>query len=285
MSEELEGKQEEVKQEEEQQFPEAEIKAMEGGWRPKEEWEGDEEDWVSAKEFNQRGEYIDRIKSQTSQIKGLEKKLSKVEKVINDLAEHNQRLAEREFKDNKKALRDMKKEAMEIGDYDKVIEIDEKIDELQDLQKEQQRQEAAERQATQTGDMNPAVIDWLEANSWYESDPVLRGAFDAMAEQKVARDPSLRESPRELLKMVEQEVKKEFPHKFGGTRPRSTVTETGSNRSGSSSSRTKYTARDLNEVQKQIGQRFVDSGAMESLNQYAEQLAEMNELDVQKGGV
>jgi hypothetical protein len=38
-----------------------EQRAMEHGWRPKEEWEGDPEDWVSAREFNRRGELFARI--------------------------------------------------------------------------------------------------------------------------------------------------------------------------------------------------------------------------------
>jgi len=51
---------------------ESEIQARESGWKPKDEWDGDPTEWVSAEEFNRRGEYLRKIHNQNRKIKQLD---------------------------------------------------------------------------------------------------------------------------------------------------------------------------------------------------------------------
>ena len=46
--------------------------ARKGGWRPKDEWEGDESEWRSAEVFNERGDWIKKHKAQETRIDELE---------------------------------------------------------------------------------------------------------------------------------------------------------------------------------------------------------------------
>ena len=55
------------------QLPEHEVAAREKGWRPKDEWEGDPDDWRPAKQFLEWGEMRSTIKNQNTQIKGMKK--------------------------------------------------------------------------------------------------------------------------------------------------------------------------------------------------------------------
>jgi len=54
---------EEIKEEiEEEQLSPDEIRASKHNWVPKGEYQGNPDDWVSAKTFNERGEFIGKIR-------------------------------------------------------------------------------------------------------------------------------------------------------------------------------------------------------------------------------
>ena len=259
------------------------LKATDSGWRPKEEWEGDQDEWIDARTFNMRGELMDRIKSQTSQLRGQDRKIQKLEGTMGKLAEHNKKMDEVAFKKALNELKGLKRDALDMANHDEVVEIDDQINDLKELQKEaaQQPQEAPEE------NVNPDVAAWIDQNEWYKSDTTLRGAADALTMEIVKAYPELRGNPSEVLEKVSLRLKEEFPQKFGKqTRTRTqTVAEPGqadiSNRSKGSSK--KYSSRHLNETQMDIGKTFVQDGIMKDLNEYASQLAELNELDAQKG--
>ena len=73
MSEEL--NQEQLEQPSEPKHSEVELRAMEMGWRPKEEYNGDEENFIDAKEFVRRKPLFDKIEHQGKQIKAVTKAL------------------------------------------------------------------------------------------------------------------------------------------------------------------------------------------------------------------
>ena len=85
MTEELETTTEETTTSEESTPTETEQTAIDGGWLPEIQWEGEPDEWVDAKTFNNRGELMERIKSQTSQLKGQDKRIQKMQKAIDEL--------------------------------------------------------------------------------------------------------------------------------------------------------------------------------------------------------
>ena len=257
--------------------PSGEDVARQQGWKPQEEWEGDPEGWVDAKTFNQRGEYMERIKSQSSLIKKLEKKLSTVESTMNTLAEHHRKVKETERAKALEELKAMKVDALDMGDHSKVAEIDDQILDIKQAAKDEVKPKEPE--------VHPAVEAWVEENSWYKTDPILRGAADGLVRDIVEKNPSLQGNVEEVLAQATERLKEEFPNKFGRKQVRSAVLE-GGNGDGVSTPRTttnKYTARHLNTEQRKIAERFVRQGAVKSLEEYARQLADIGELDAQKG--
>ena len=50
-----------------------EEKALEMGWRPQEEWDGEPEDFIDAKEFVRRQPLFDKIEQTTKALKDLKK--------------------------------------------------------------------------------------------------------------------------------------------------------------------------------------------------------------------
>lgn len=260
-----------------------EAKATDGGWRPQEEWEGEADEWINARTFNKNGEFMDRIKSQTSQLRGQDKKINKLETNMERLADHNRKMDEVAFKKALTELKGLKRDALDIADHDQVVEIDDQINDL----KSTQSQPDTDTTQAQAPVMNPEVEAWVASNEWYSTDTTLRGAADALTQEIVQTYPELRGQPTQVLEKVTARLKEEFPHKFGKTRrgtPQS-VAEAGqadtSNRSKGASK--KFTSKHLNEIQMEYGRNFVRDGVMKDLNEYAGQLAELGELDSQKG--
>ena len=256
-----------------QEGPTPEDRARESGWKPLEEWSGNSDEWVDAKTFNQRGEYLERIKTQSSQLKKLEKKLHSQEQTLKELADHHRKVAEIERTKALDSLKDLKKQALDIADHSRVVEIDDKIADLKNTKiEEPTRQQAQEP--------HPDVVEWIEDNPWYDDnnsshDPLLAGAFNGVVESILKKNPELKGEVKRVLDMAASKLKEEFPSKFG--KRRQTITESSSSEP-TKGSPDKNLARKLNEEQRQFAKRFIQQGALKSYEEYAQQLAAIGEL-------
>lgn len=244
----------------------AEDVAREGGWRPKDDWEGDPDLWVNAAQFNMRGQLMNRIKTQSKQLHKQESEISTLKQGFQEFQTHAKKLAENEYKQQIAQLKDVKKQALEDNDYDAVVEVDERMADLKESKKEEATQPPPEEP-----EYVPEVMDWVAENPWYEDDKVMQGAADAMAAQVRAENPEA--SPRAILDETAKRVKARFQTKNQErVNPMTASTNTGR------PAKKAYGKSDLNEEQLKIGQRFVKAGAVESLKVYAAQLAEIGEI-------
>lgn len=260
------------------QQPSHDVKAREQGWKPKEEWDGSPEDWIDAKEFNQRGEYMDRIKTQSSLIKKLEKKLDSHEMTIKELAEHHKKVAEIEYTKALNDLKALKIDALNVGDHEQVVKIDDK---LQDLKA---TKPVAPKEAKE--ELHPDVVEWIDDNPWYNEDALLRGAAEGLVQDMIKKNPSLQGQVKEVLDRVTTKLKEEFPTKFG-IKTKMKIVESSGTETGElkqSNSAPKYTARHLNSEQKEVAKRFVTAGAFKNMDEYAAELAKIGGLDAQSKG-
>ena len=186
----------------EQHEPSAiELKAMEMGWRPKEEFNGDEDDFIDAKEFVRRKPLFDKIEHQS-------KELKEVRKILESLQDHHTKVKETEFKRAYEYLKGQKKEALESGDTDRVVEIDEQ---LVDMKAARAAAETAER-LPKAAQPHPDFVSWVDKNSWYAQDREMRAVADAIGVQYAEDHPEL--APLEVLKHVTTKIKEKYPTKF-----------------------------------------------------------------------
>lgn len=244
--------------------PTAEDRAMENGWRPKEEWQGDPDDWVDAKQFNFRGELMERIKSQNKQLHKATSEIQALKTNYQQFQEHTKQLAEVELKKQLQQLKDVKKQALEENDYDTVVEVDEKVADLKAIQKET----PPPPQPT----LDPEIAAWIEANPWYNDDPVKRGAADAVFDKNKAEYPD--KSMSELLKEVGNTIEARFEQPKRSNNNPVTASST-----GGKPTKRGPTHHDLSDEQRRVGKTFVDSGAIKNLTEYAKQLAEIGGLN------
>lgn len=239
------------------QLSPAEEQARAQGWVPKEEFDGDEHRWVDAGEFLRRGELFEKIGHQS-------KKIKELEDAIGHFKGHTKKVEEAAYKRALEELRAQKKEALIEGDADKVIEIDEKIDEVRETRAQSQENPQPQAQAE-----HPVFTYWKTRNGWYERHADMHSWADT-------RGMQLREQgadPMTVLNTLEKEVKEKFSNRFENpNRSKAANVEGGSGRQGASP-KSKYSPT-ADEVS--IAKRFVRTGLYKNEQEYYDELAKMS---------
>lgn len=238
--------------------PDPEIVAREKGWRPKEEYEGDPNAWVGAEEFVKRQPLFDKIKIQT-------KKLKELEKTVEALAKHYQTNIQQA---KERAIADLKaerREAIELGEADKVEQIDERIQSVQKMP-----DPVAPPQT-----LAPEIEQFVEDNrDWFNKDQELTAFAVSYNEAYLKNHPGdLAQSLTETLKAV----KRAFPDKFTNTKRQSpSSVEGGGSPTGSGS---KYSVSRLNREQKLVYDQLVRTHKQMSHDEYFKSLDEAGYLE------
>lgn len=220
-----------------------EEKAMAEGWVPQDEWDGDPDQWRPAKEFLDRGELFKKIEDQNRTIK-------EFKRVLEDMKQHNAKIREVEYKRALNALKEQKKEALENGDADSVIRLDDQID----LVKQEQIKLQNQPQNAVADEVNPELAAWIDKNKWYETDRAMKAYADDLGRELALRG----QPPAEILKEVERQVKQEFAHKFRNpNRDKPGAVESSSGKGGKSKDDFVLSAEE-----QRIMERFVRAGAI-----------------------
>lgn len=241
----------ETPKEEPKQLTAAEEKAMEQGWVPQDEWEGDPEQWRPAKEFLDRGELFKKIEDQNRTIK-------EFKRALEDLKGHHAKTRDTEYKRALDTLKAQKVQAIEEGDAQSVVKIDDQID----LVKEEQRKLAAQAAEPAVPELNPEFVAWTERNSWYERDTNMKIFADALGQRLAAAG----KTPAAVLAEVEKQVREEFPHKFKNpNRDKPGSVEGSTNKGGKANSDVV-----LSDDERRVMQRFVRTGVMTEKEYLAE---------------
>lgn len=176
-----------------------EQKAMEMGWKPKEQFAGNEEDFVDAKEFVRRQPLFDKISQQSREIK-------EVRKALEAFKNHYTTVQETAYKQALNDLKKARREALTEGDGDRFEQLD---DEIKSVEKQVEAiKEAAA--APVAPELPQEFVSWQNQNRWYTEVGYMRQWADdygiSLAKSGL--------SPSEVLKKVSEGVRKEFPHKF-----------------------------------------------------------------------
>jgi len=246
-----------------------ETEAKQFGWVPQDDFKGDPEQWRDAATFLQRGKEINGF---------LRKDLEKIQKTLqqrdHDVQEMRETLNEfREFHNasmvqaKKTVIDELRKEkviAIEQGDGEKVLELEDKI--------EQVKEAAATKPATENKTPNEndkEFYGWLKDNQWYITDQELARAsveFGAIAQLE---DQDLR--GRKFLDLVTEKVKEAFPEKFENPARKESKTGNSSDGRNPSTSKKKKTYNDLPQEGKIQCDKFVKQGLM-TQEQYVSQI-------------
>lgn len=198
MAENTELKPENTQEQEASQLTEIEQRAIDMGWRPKEEFDGPEDDFIDAKEFVRRKPLFDKIEAQSKETKQLRK-------ALDALTNHYNAREEAAIKNALSKLQAARKEAITNSDGEAFAAIDA---EIKRVEKDAEKLKAVEAEVQP--EIHPEFQAFLNKNPWYSSTRSMQAWADDYGIE--LRKQGM--TPSEVLKRIEQEVKKEFPHKF-----------------------------------------------------------------------
>ncbi len=195
--------------------------ALEQGWKPKEEYQGDPGKWKEAKEFVERGELFKKIDT-------MGKELKETRRALQMLKEHHNKVKEVEYSKAVNELKQLQKKHLEEGNSDGYLETTEL---LTDLKAEQKAREVVQEVTPTQPD--PRFVSWVTDNKWYNSDPEMRQFADAVGMGYAQTNRNL--SPEEVLAYVTKEVKERFKDKFvNPNRTKSTLVGSSNTSAGTS---------------------------------------------------
>lgn len=242
-------------------YTEDEQRAIDKGWKPKDQWEGDEGEWKPAKVFNEIGELKDKLSDK-------EKDLKKSNKVLALMKQHHVSVRQAAYQ---QAIQDLKAQRVQALANENFAQAEQIRDQIEDVNIRFRTDnvlppavEAEARAAVQEPD--PEYFAFSERNPWYKP-----GGKDEMSKEADALGAAYKiqypESTfKELIKDVEKKIRKLYPEKF--ERPSNPVNESGSRGGGSGgSSGGNYKLTDMEKaVAKEFG--MTEAAYAKELNSY-----------------
>ncbi len=226
------GEENEKKEVETSEVNEVEQEARVQGWVPKDDFRGNEADWIDAETFVKRGREINPILKQNNarlmkELQQRDKALEELRATTEEFKKFQKEQYERKSKELEgeiSKLREEKKQAISSGDGDRAVEIDDRIDELRE-EKRQAKEESKEeeKQTPPAQQVDPVLQSWLDKNTWYREDVTLAAVANAEAERIKRYNPYIQgqEFLDELDKNLEEVIN---PERLGRKKkPRSPV--------------------------------------------------------------
>ena len=244
-------------------YTQEEVKAMEDGWKPKEDFiaaGGDESTWRPAREFNDRGELFGKIDD-------LKKELRSTKRNMGTLKTHYEKVREVEFTRALDTLKKQKKDALEAGDAQEVVNIDERIDST----KAQMVQLKNEVPQIEEVPVHPAFQSWIDKNRWYERNTEMRDFADGVGFSYKNANPH--KTPQDVLKYVEEKVTLAYPTQF--TNPKRAAPS--AVEAGGSPRKHVQGTFELTGDERRVMNRLVSSGVLTE----AKYIADLKDLDKQ----
>ena len=171
--------------------PTAEDIAREGGWRPKEEWEGAPSEWRSAEVFNERGDWIKRAKQQ-------DKRMNDLETTFNTRLDNANKLHQHQMEIQKAELVRKRDDAIDDADRVTANKYQEDIDKIN----------------AQPNESLPANNSQSTLDSWNADNPWILGNDPkaAYGKQQFSGYQAQGLSVEQSIVAMENDVNKAFPN-------------------------------------------------------------------------
>lgn len=187
------------------EYSAVELQAMDLGWKPMEEFHGDESLFIDAKEFVGRKSLYDKIES-------LKNENKTVKQGLEALKEHYAHVETRAYDKALKQLQAQQKQAVRDGDADSFDAIE---DQKKALEAERQEfLEATDKIKTEAPQIHPDLQVWVNRNPWYNSQPHMKVFADQLGQRLAADVRAGSMTQKEALAKIEEAVREEFPTKF-----------------------------------------------------------------------
>ena len=184
------------------------------GWVPKDQYNGPEDKWVDADTFVKKGKEINALLRKDNDF--LKREVAEMKSTMMEFKKFHADTEKRAYDRAMADLRDQKKEAISQGDGDRVLQIDDAIDDL--------KSSKPTPQPVATPQVDPTFTQWSEENKWYANDAQLKAEADMIGEVLKRQNPNM--LGQDFLDEVTTRVKRMYPEKFtNGNRNRPSPVE------------------------------------------------------------
>jgi len=186
-----------------------EQEAIGMGWRPKEEFKGNPDNWRPAEEYVDRGKKLMPILN--DRVKKLEEDLQNALKIqtgeLAKVKKQGYEMAKSEFEKKEKELDVKELAAVEAQDVEEFAKV------------KKERAELKEPEPVKNEPVvNPVFEDWNKKNTWYGTDPDLTEEanvqFNALVNLQESKTPGVQMAPDKLYAELTKRVKTLNPEKF-----------------------------------------------------------------------
>ena len=183
------------------------AEAKRQGWVPQSDYNGPEDKWVDADTFVKKGKEINALLRKDNEF--LKREVSEMKTTMMEFKKFHADTEKRAYDRAMLDLRDQKKEAINTGDGDKVLQIDDAIDELK------QARAIEKVDVRPSNQPDPTFVQWNEDNPWFGKDTELTEEANLIGEVIKRKQPTL--IGEAFLDEVTKRVKKAYPEKFTNT--------------------------------------------------------------------
>lgn len=193
----------------------AEIEARLFGWKPLDEFHGDPSRWRDADAFLEKGRQIngflrkdfDKLRQE---LHLRDAQIADLQHSIMQFAEYHKETEARALDRARKELNAARKEALRAQDGERVVEIEERLESLDEAAA--QMRVAPPVVASKPVGPDPVFKKWVDDNSWYTENRVLRALTHDYAEELKQTNPQL--VGVEFLEQVKKRVQADHPEFF-----------------------------------------------------------------------
>ena len=257
--------------------------AESNGWMPEADWEETGKDpalWVSAREFNFRGELMGKIQGMGRKLTSLETENGKLMKAQQVQIKQQRDMVERQVEKALSDIKQQRRQAIEEGDYDTLDTLDDRRDELKAKKAELDKADEVVEETTTGPQVDISTMHPIERAFFdiVQTTPELRDSTAKAQELGVYADQIWGANPEisttEFVRKLDQHLspkREPAPKGPGRTGDRKTT--------GKSS---KYTVKDLDDMERNMAETFKATGAYESVQEYIDIMAKNGDLSVQQ---
>jgi hypothetical protein len=263
-------------QEQQPDVPDYVAEAQTQGWVPKEDYRGNETDWIDAETFVRRGKEImpilrknnEKLLKELKEARAIAEEARTTAKEFQKFQKEQYERKTREVEAELVALKQSKREAISSGDGDRAVAIDEAMD----LLKEEQSLAKAEANKPAFVPEQPKVTDpslqsWLDKNEWFGVDTRTTEIANALGRTLQLENPNL--SGKAFLDKLDEELSVTLPAKFGKKKTPNPMVGAETTSSGRATT-AKKSYENLPAEAKAACDRFLKQGLIKTKEQYVE---------------
>lgn len=252
-----------TEEQESQESPEIQELGRAIGWVPKEDFVGDENEWVSASDFIKNAGLVARKQKITNH--RLEQTIEEMRRDVKKTLEYQNSIAAKEIQRLKDELNAAKEDAIKEGDVESVKKIDAQLDDLEEKE-----------ESGSADQLPPEYEEWHKNNPWYGGTSTEDKRLTRIAEAIAAEYEGSNMTPKQVYDEIDKEIAEiRNMKKKTQEKPKTRVSDVAGagGKLRTTGDKQRFTINDLTFEQRTVAKNMVAKGFFKNEQEYVDSLA------------